>query len=250
MSRRTAQIEERLNGLVNLLKASGELSTAELATDTTCIPTETDPTVSDQNTPSESPAGSFQPSHNLWAVPETYNSHAPATCICRPQSGEAPPPPESDETLLNIYRDELQPVHPFVVVPTFISAAALKSTRPFLMSAIRMVASFRNLKSMRAQMYHLMKYLSDHMLIRSQKSLDLLLGIIVIAGWYQYHCFVHAQLNNLLSLAMALIGELALNRHPSVKERSILMMFKSVTPAARTNEERRALIGVWYLTSS
>lgn len=103
---------------------------------------------------------------------------------------------------------------------------------------------------MRAQMYHLMKHLTDYMLIRSEKSLDLLQGIIVIAGWYQYHCFMHAQLNNLITLALALVGDLGLNRTPRTSQRSAIMMVNPIRPAARNNDERRALAGVWFLTSS
>ncbi|KAH7001460.1 hypothetical protein EDB80DRAFT_722326 [Ilyonectria destructans] len=247
---RTAQIEERLNGLVNLLKASGGLTNADLATDTTCIPTEVDPAVSNQQTPSKRPEASFAPSDNPWAIPEIYNSYAPPSCICRPESGDAPPPPDSDEVLLNIYRNELQALHPFVVIPNNVTAAKLKSHRPFLMSAIRMVTSFRSLRSMRAQMYYLMQHIADHMLIRSERSLDLLMGILVIAAWYQYHCFMHAQLNNLIALAVTLVGELGLHRSPSLLERTNLMVVKPFYPERRTNEERRALLGVWFLSSA
>ncbi|KAF4980152.1 hypothetical protein FZEAL_3771 [Fusarium zealandicum] len=249
--RRTAQIEERLNGLVNLLKASGGLTNADLATDTTCIPTEGDPVVSDQRKPSSKGSdGSFAPGLSPWAIPETYNSYAPPQCICRPASGDAPPPPASDEVLLNIYRTELQALHPFVVVPQNVTAATLKATRPFLMSSIRMVTSFRSLRSMRAQMYYLMQHIADHMLIRSERSLDLLMGILVIAAWYQYHCFMHAQLNNLIALAVTLVGELGLHRSPTVLERTNLMVVKPFRPERRTNEERRALLGVWFLSSA
>ena len=103
---------------------------------------------------------------------------------------------------------------------------------------------------MRAQMYYLMKHIADHMLIRSERSLDLLMGILVIAAWYQYHCFMHAQLNNLIALAITLVGELGLHRDPAVQERSILMMVKPWQPDERTNEERRALCGVWFLSSA
>ncbi|KAK7404126.1 hypothetical protein QQX98_010084 [Neonectria punicea] len=247
---RTAQIEERLNGLVNLLKASGGLTNADLATDTTCIPTEVDPAVSNQQNPSKRPEGSFAPSDNPWAIPEAYNSYAPPSCICRPESGDAPPPPDTDEVLLNIYRNELQALHPFVVIPNSVTAAKLKANRPFLMSAIRMVTSFRSLRSMRAQMYYLMQHIADRMLIRSERSLDLLMGILVIAAWYQYHCFMHAQLNNLIALAATLVGELGLHRSPSLLERTNLMVVKPFYPERRTNEERRALLGVWFLSSA
>ncbi|KAF5004896.1 hypothetical protein FDECE_8616 [Fusarium decemcellulare] len=248
---RTAQIEERLNGLVNLLKASGGLTNADLATDTTCIPTEADPAVSNQQKPSsKSSDASFAPGSSPWAIPDTYNSYAPPQCICRPASGDAPPPPASDEALLNIYRNELQALHPFVIIPKNVTTARLKATRPFLMSSIRMVTSFRSLRSMRAQMYYLMRHIADHMLIRSERSLDLLMGILVIAAWYQYHCFMHAQLNNLIALAATLVGELGLHRSPNALERTNLMVVKPFQPERRTNEERRALLGVWFLSSA
>ncbi|KAL9574381.1 hypothetical protein ACKAV7_001535 [Fusarium commune] len=247
---RTAQIEERLNGLVNLLKAGG-LTNADLATDTTCIPTEVDPTTADQRKPSTKERdSSLSPETTEWSIPDTYNSYAPPQCICRQTSGVAPPPPASDEELLKLYRKELQALHPFVIIPDGVTATKLKATRPFLMSAIRMVTSYRSLRSMRAQMYHLMKYIADHMLIRSERSLDLLLGILVIIAWYKYHCFMHAQLNNLIALASTLVGELGLHRSPTVLERTSLMVVTPFQPAARTNEERRALLGVWFLSSS
>ncbi|KAL3605903.1 hypothetical protein FPOAC2_00854 [Fusarium poae] len=247
---RTAQIEERLNGLVNLLKAGG-LTNADLATDTTCIPTEVDPHVTDQQKPSSKESEpSFVSNTEGWAIPDTYNSYAPPQCICRQISGEVPPPPGSDQELLNLYRKEFQALNPFVIIPNGVTAAKLRETRPFLMASIRMVTSNRSLRSMRAQMYHLMKHVADHMLIRSERSLDLLLGIIVIVTWYQYHCFMHAQLNNLIALATTLIGELGLNRSPTVHERTSLMVVIPFQPKARTNEERRALLGVWYLSSS
>lgn len=144
----------------------------------------------------------------------------------------------------------MQPVYPFVIVPPSLTAADLQSTKPFLLSAIRMVASFRSLRSMRGQMCHLMRHISDYMLIRSERSLDLLQGIIVMLGWYQYHCIMHAQMNNLIALATSLIGDLGLNHAPSLPEQASLMVARPAQPAGRTNDERRALAAVWFLTST
>jgi hypothetical protein len=195
------------------------------------------------------PEQPYQLGTGQWAIPEKYNSGAPSTCLCRPDSGDAPPPPDSDEILLNVFRAELSPLYPFVVVPATVTATHLQSTRPFLMSAIRMVASFRSLKSMRAQMYQIMDHIADHMLVRSERSLDLLLGIIVILGWYQYHCFMHAQLNNLIGLATTLLGDLDLGRGPKQDKTSILGI-NDPSVKVRTNEEKRALLGVWFMSSS
>lgn len=98
-------------------------------------------------------------------------------------------------------------------------------------------------------MYHLMNHVADHMLIRSEKSLELLLGIIVMLGYQQYHCYQHGQLNNLIALAVTLVGDLALNRPPGHYERTSLLVAQPPETACRTNEERRALAGAWYWAS-
>ncbi|KAH0530352.1 hypothetical protein TsFJ059_004981 [Trichoderma semiorbis] len=250
---RTAQIEERLNGLVSLLKASGELSGAQ--SDPHSQDDIEDPGTegsSDRPSPFSSPSSaipSISNQANTWIIDPSYNSFTPKSCICHPDTMEAPPPPEPDEVLLDFYRKNLQPVHPFVIIPPGVSAAVLAARRPFLMAAIRMVSSFQSIRSMRAQMYHLMKHLADHLLIRSEKSLDLLLGIIVMLGYQQYHCCLHGQLSNLITLAGSLIGDMGLGKPPGVHERTRLMVVRPPEIHGRSNEERRAFAGAWYWAS-
>ena len=183
-------------------------------------------------------------------MPKTYNSYAPPRCICRAEVGEAPAQIESDESLLAIYQHHLSPRFPFVIIPRTTSPAMLQSSRPFLFSCIKMVASFNNMHSMRAQMFAIMRRISDHLLMRSERSLDLLQGIIVALGWYQNHCMIHAQQTNLVSLAAGLLADMGLNRQPEVQERTNILVLDPVQPPPRTNEERRAILGVWFLSSS
>ena len=262
--RKTAQIEERLNGLVKLLQASGGIPS--LAGDLVINPGN-DPAARSQtlfNSHTPSPAShedcvsqkesspftktSALDSGPIW-IPETYNCHGPPHCICRPTPGQAPSPIDSDETLLGIYQEELTQAYPFVIIPKGVTSTDLQATRPFLMSCIRMVASFRSMKFMQGQMYRLMRHVAEHMLIQSERSLDLLSGIVVILGWHHYHCFLHAQLHNLVSLAMTLTAELGLKRSPSWQERTKLMVINLGGVRERTNEEKRLLLAVWYLSS-
>lgn len=252
-SSRTTQLETKLNGLVNYLKVSGEWEKAssDLDVDPSYGTGSSDAGAHTSHTsPCLSVPESFQTSSSAWFIPPTYNANAPPSCICRADSEEAPPPPDTDDNLLDLFRSDFTAVHPFVVIPPETTAAELNATRPFLMSAIRMVTSVQSLKSMRAQMYRIMVHVSDHMLIRSERSMDLLLGLIVVIGWYQYHCFMHAQLNHLVALACALCAELALNRDPSHHELTLLMTARPAPIRQRTNEDRRAFAGVWFLSSA
>ncbi|KHO11616.1 Winged helix-turn-helix transcription repressor DNA-binding protein [Metarhizium robertsii ARSEF 23] len=249
---RTAQIEERLNGLVNLLQASGELNNNQSALGALSDVAAREHSAITHDTPSTNSTASYMPHSSSWRIPETYNCYAIPACICRPEPGDAPrdapPPPDSDDVLLELYRTQMLPVFPFVVIPPSISASELRSNRPFLMSAIRMVTSFRSLRSMRAQMYRLMSHIADYVLIRSARSLELLQGVMIMISWHQYHCLMHGQMNNLIALAMSLVVDLGLNWAPGLREQARLMVARPDEPPGRTNEERRALLGVWFLT--
>lgn len=242
--------------MVSLLQASGELPHQAQGQQDGSTPGDYDDSNLTSSQMTDSPMANNtvqvekQPSPKEWHIPSTYNCFGAANCICRPEPGDAPPPPETDDVCLETYKTQLQHLYPFIVILPSVTAAQLGASRPFLMSAIRMVTSFRSLRSMRAQMYALKKHISDYMLIRSERSMDLLLGIIVILGWYQYHCFAHAQLHNLLSLAISLVGEMGLNRHPVIHEGTRLMAAQPPAPSARNSEEQRAFLGVWFLASS
>ncbi|KAK4197553.1 hypothetical protein QBC40DRAFT_308994 [Triangularia verruculosa] len=143
-----------------------------------------------------------------------------------------------DDLLLNRYRTCLMPEHPFVLIPDHVSASVLTVHRPFLMLAIRVVAGFEGLHSVQGQMQHIMDYVADHMFRQAERSIDLLMGIVVVLGWYHYHCMRHSPLNNLLCLAESLVSDLGINKRPNAPNEG------------RLADEKRLLLGVWYLRSS
>lgn len=147
-----------------------------------------------------------------------------------------------DQELLSIYRTGLMPQHPFVIVPQHMSATVLKAHFPFLMMTIRVIASFESLSTMHARMRIVSLRLTDKMFHQYERSLDLLMGIVVILGWHHYHCSKHSQLNSLLCLAESLISDLGINRSPPVED--------GEKRERITAEEKRLLLGVWYLRSS
>ncbi|KAK1570135.1 uncharacterized protein LY79DRAFT_527453 [Colletotrichum navitas] len=266
--RKTSRLEERLDRLVNLLRVSDGTPAlaphAETALTDSCA--EPTPLVSDGTysaLPPDHPGPDLHAQNGVSlsraieladvgpvGIPASYNAFVPPTCICKPEPGEAPPPPDTDENLLKVYRTVMAPQFPFVLVPEGVSAATLGATRPFLMAAIRMVSSFRSMKSMRGQTYRLLNYIADYMVLRAERSFDLLLGLVVIVAWFHHHCIAHAQLHQLVSLAACLVGELGLKNKPCLPERTRLLVLRPWEMRERTNEERRALLAVWYLSSS
>ncbi|KAJ5734117.1 hypothetical protein N7493_002903 [Penicillium malachiteum] len=265
-ARKTAQLENRLNNLIEKLEAGGgESSIAHSSRPSSqshrpphrairsiAITNTTSPPSHTARSPYTEPSLGDQadvPQNGPTSIPNTYNYHGPIGCVCRPLPGVAQGPLDSDEALLRVYREELMPGYPFVIVSKDTTAQDLQATRPFLMACIRMVASIRNTRSTQGQMYQLMSYVSDHMLIRSERSMDLLAGIVVMISWHNYHCLLHGQLQNLISLAMTLVAELGLKRPSGWQERTRLMVMNLTTAKERTNEERRLLLAVWHLSS-
>ena len=148
-----------------------------------------------------------------------------------------------DQVLLSEYRTKLMPQCPFVIIPQHVPAAAARARHPFLMTAIRVTTSFDGLHAMRARMQLVMGQIADRMFRQAERSLDLLMGIVVILGWHHYyHCARDSQLNNLLCLAESLVSDLGLNKRPPAGD--------DEEGGERVVEEKRLLLGVWYLRSS
>lgn len=203
-------------------------------------------TESESGSLSHSRASSSSPTDAVRATPKSFSENG---CICRAQPGESAVPVENDETLLAIYVNELMPQYPFVTLPVDITAGELASSRPFLLAAIRMIASYRNIRVMRQQQYHIMKHLSEHMMMRSERSLEMLQVVLLLLGYYHYHCMMHAQMSHLAALAVSLAADLGINRSPEFSERTRLLNLHPEAIRPRSNEERRAMCGVWYMHS-
>ncbi|KAK9236191.1 hypothetical protein V1525DRAFT_407825 [Lipomyces kononenkoae] len=241
---KTAQLEEKLNSVVDLLKASAEIASGLAGRSTETTGSQRRQVVSGK-TPDQFHSSEYDLTLNY--VPFTHNSSVPPTCICRaPVSKEDLRPADSDEKLLWIYMNQLCSWFPFVIISPGTTPAQLQASRPFLMKVIRLVASLRSLRSMWGQRSCIMRHISEAVLMESERSLDLVQGILVLLGYYHYHCLVHTQFNNLTQLAISIIGDMGLN----TKERTRVHMMKPEEPQARTNDERRAIVGVWYMSSN
>ncbi|CAK7207558.1 hypothetical protein SEUCBS139899_010368 [Sporothrix eucalyptigena] len=279
---RTAQLEERLNNLIQAMSTTGAaragavaaaaatLSSGHSAAYSTTLP----PTASPPSSSSSEPEmhGPDSPLDSGFGIPSPMGGPAISPhCTCRvPVTKADLVPVDSDEKLLATFMNQLAPKFPFVIIPPGTTPQQLQATRPFLMQVIRMVGSVSHLRSMWGQSRAVIKNICDAMLMRSERSLDLLQGILVFLGFYHYFCMSHAHFNNLAHLALSLVSDMGLSAAPVTTrsneviddgggcrprvvprhQRTVVVSDPNQGQAQRTNEERRALLGVWYINSN
>ncbi|OCL01882.1 hypothetical protein AOQ84DRAFT_201482 [Glonium stellatum] len=142
---------------------------------------------------------------------------------------------------------------PFVVIPPGTTASNFRRDLPLLYRAVIMATSSDYPSRQAFYEKQIVEFVTDHLLIRSHKNLDLLQGILLFITWYKRNTMVVTQLNNLLQLAIALIDDLYLNRSPTWFHKSKVLLAlacsRSVKYGPKTMDERRALLGCFYLSS-
>jgi hypothetical protein len=189
------KLEEKLDGLVNLLKMNREAEAARKSP----IPAhhvEIDGPNQAMRSISIS-ASSSDPAHQefrglqqqlvahsqssiaepLWGQPTavTSLSASPTNGACEIGDDEA-------NSILSIFRDEMCQAFPFIVIHDSTSAQDLRRDRPFLFLSILAVAS-RNGPQQLELGKSVMKQLAERMFVNGERNLDLLLGILTYAGW-------------------------------------------------------------------
>lgn len=91
---------------------------------------------------------------------------------------------QDPEAILQLYLKEVAPEFPFVAIPPNTTAYSLSRNKPFLFKSIVMVVSAQDVKAQGAMAEEIVEYLSLHVLLRSEKTLDLAQGLLVFIGWY------------------------------------------------------------------
>jgi hypothetical protein len=86
--------------------------------------------------------------------------------------------------LLDNYRASMSKYFPFVVIPTSINVQLLRTSKPFLYLSVMAVSSYQKTGQHATLSTEIMKRLSEQMLLRGEKTLDLLQGVLVCAEWF------------------------------------------------------------------
>ena len=160
---------------------------------------------------------------------------------------------DESEVLLDRYQRLMAAGNPFVVVSDSTSAESMLERRPVLLRAICTVAMAPNLKRQQALVKELLRDIGARTLVNNEKSIDILQGIIVFVLWFYPHIFWTQQTTNLLHLAMAMANDLAIDRltiNTNFGQQTVKVLHgKAAATAAPSMEERRVLLGLFYVTS-
>ncbi|KAF9871639.1 hypothetical protein CkaCkLH20_10837 [Colletotrichum karsti] len=157
--------------------------------------------------------------------------------------------------MLQTFKDDLQPLYPFVIVPPHMSPARLAAERPYLWKGIMMTACHLDATRQVTLGNELLGDIVQAAFMKPKKSLDVLQGLQLLIAWYHYN-INSFQLTNLLFLARSMCISLGFKDSPmSIKEKGICIIVED--PSAPKTEEQtstrlelmRAFAGCYYLNT-
>ncbi|KAH8171966.1 hypothetical protein LIA77_08734 [Sarocladium implicatum] len=170
----------------------------------------------------------------------------------------SPTSKEGEEALI-YFQERMTPMFPSVVVPATTTPSDLARHKPMLWTAIGLVARGQDDERRSASSKVFMSEVSRRIFVDQERSLDLLQGILVYTAWNHLHqaTLAVSLWSPLLHTAIALMSDLNLDEEPGNirAARTGLGALKQFEQPAeplrseRTLDERRALIGIFLLSS-
>jgi hypothetical protein len=247
---KTAALEEKFDSLVQMFK---HVQSPQAPVDPSTRFALKDPDTYPACTPPIR-AGSIAPKSDLPTTVERF-----PTAIISPLPADHLYPIESEAELeenLIRYRTRMVPCFPIVMIGKDVTVRKLREERPFLFLVIRATCS-KNMARQVALGIQVKKVLGEEMLLEGTRSLDLFLGLLCFGAWGHYNILQKPVITTIVQLAVSLAFDLGLNK-PLPKEQTRVMLDYTARgcpkPAinvvvARTMEERRAIIGLFLLSS-
>lgn len=161
------------------------------------------------------------------------------------------------EEVLETYRREMVPYFPIVCIEEGMTMCELRTQRPFLFLVIRTVAS-KNLRRQVALVLQVKKTLGTEILVEGMRNMDLFLGILVFAAWCHFYFTTKPIITTIVQLAISLAFELGLMRPRQTDNPDIMKQYISheyprlvtTVNTPRTMEHRRAVVGLYLMTST
>ncbi|KAF2807184.1 uncharacterized protein BDZ99DRAFT_500451 [Mytilinidion resinicola] len=247
---KTARLEQKLDGLVSLIKSGALSSTVDISPQDMRSLGNTTPrgTINmDTVTPDYiQPLGG-----SLLGVTDAgtleNSSTTPTTDSIR--ASYEPSQVEAEQYLAS-FRTYKSRGFPFVHIPSTTTASHLKQERPFLWLCIMSIASNSTLQQ-RLLGSRIRQFIAQEMVVQLNRNMDLLLGILTFIGWATIQTHNKPFLSVFTQLAISLVSELGLAKPiPKNSQMGLCGMPKlSRATTPRTMEERRAVLGCFLSTS-
>ncbi|PGG98563.1 hypothetical protein GX51_06760 [Blastomyces parvus] len=165
-------------------------------------------------------------------------------------------PPDSREAseLLAFFCSEMAPLFPFIRLPWGTTPRELLLEKPLLYMVIMGIAYQSDTQRQQVFAKLFREEISRSILICGESSLGLFQALLVYSAWNHVHMQLKARLSNLLPLAMVMVTDLELHREPHTRSKTSPGALREVgrvpgAPNSRTLEERRAFLGVFWLSS-
>jgi hypothetical protein len=92
---------------------------------------------------------------------------------------------QSDDELLNNFRDNLARQVPFVSIPVNMNALELSRERPCLYRAIVTVASYHDSVHQIDLGHQFVEYVTANVVLQGKKTMDLLQGLLIYITWFE-----------------------------------------------------------------
>ncbi|KAL7793659.1 hypothetical protein V8C37DRAFT_377789 [Trichoderma ceciliae] len=276
---RTAQLEEKLDDLVSILRATQQHQQQQQQQQHVHHlqqpqnqPSAQPPT--NGVSPCEIPSSSASPSSNCQPFVSRLDSLADAATTSQSQrrpstlcgltttprlleSDRLPEPtPSEAEVYLVKFRQWLE-VFPFLHLSPDITAEALRREHPFLWLSIMNVTSM-SMPQQAVIRERVRQEVARRMVVNNDRSIEMLQGLIILISWATMNAGVGPGTKPFLTLythiSSCIIYELNLTKFPN-EEHFSTVCFKAWGGRAvpqtksRTMEERRVVLGFWFVTS-
>ncbi|KAI9668765.1 MAG: hypothetical protein M1831_000834 [Alyxoria varia] len=259
---RGAQLEQKLDNLVNMLASSRASGDSPQQSSTT-----------DSQSPASSSNGNATNTQEQEGCPGSILLRAKAGTgdECAAQQGDdrnrdevsddQPSPgltAEEVKLLVDFWRPRLLEYFPFVSISPDERTETVVREKPYLSISMAVAALFGDRKRQISLAEELLKGIGMQVLGNGTKNLDLLQSVLVLLAWYHSQAFVNAQTTNLLYLASALLVDLGLNARIEKVGTSRVQLFATRFAhgptvnnfAHRSLAEHRALAGCYYMNST
>ncbi|KAM0562375.1 hypothetical protein ACHAPJ_002065 [Fusarium lateritium] len=160
---------------------------------------------------------------------------------------------------LAVYRRDYIPHYPFVPMSGAISSHELYVESRILFWTILAVVSPLEDKVQMEFKAWFRKYLAEHLIVRQEKSIDILQAILVYLAWNDFHFYGELQVTNIVQLALALVVDLRLDKHAGamiIGPKTLLgdawSSMGKPCPKMKVHQsaaDKRAVLGVYHITN-